>query len=42
MNKTFIPASAPAKMNYGKENVNHENLPMLDLTRCQHPHALLD
>jgi hypothetical protein len=43
MTKTFIPGSAPAKLNIGKENVNHENLPILDLTKCQHHnHALLD
>lgn len=41
MNKTFIPASAPAKLNMGKENVNAENLPMLDLTKCQHPQNAL-
>jgi len=41
MSKTFIPASAPAKLNLGKENVNAENLPMLDLTKCQQ-NTLLD
>lgn len=43
MTKNFIPASAPAKLNVGKENVFGEPLPMLDLAKCQkNAHALLD
>lgn len=39
MSKNFIPASAPAKLNVQK-NVANEPLPMLDLTKCQHPNML--
>lgn len=41
--KTFVPASAPAKMSkLEKENTFGEPLPMLDLTKCQRKNGLLD